>query len=171
MLVLKGVARGGPRGPPPSPEKKCFKIFRLNFSWDMSKMHYFIVTFFRKSPSAGDSLPPPALLKPSIMVTCSSVIWQNCVFSNWLWRNRTSKNSCDVISVTTAPLRHQNHVTNFFQFGPLPIKISGYASVGAWLLCFNTFYLHLIYSVKCSSLFVKCSSLWVTEIVTFWFDW
>jgi len=24
--------------------------------------------------------------------------------------------------------RHQNNVTNFFQFGPFPIKISGYTS-------------------------------------------
>jgi len=33
-----------------------------------------------------------------------------------------------VISVTSSQLRHQTKVTNFFHFGPLPIKISGYAS-------------------------------------------
>jgi len=40
--------------------------------------------------------------------------------------------SNDVISVTSSLLRHQKrHKTNgtgFFYFGPLPIKISGYAS-------------------------------------------
>jgi len=30
--------------------------------------------------------------------------------------------------VTSSPLCHQNNVTKIFQFRPLPIKISGYAS-------------------------------------------
>jgi len=38
------------------------------------------------------------------------------------------KYSYDVISVTSSPLHHQNNVTKIYQFGPLPIKISGYAS-------------------------------------------
>jgi len=38
------------------------------------------------------------------------------------------KNSYDVISVMSSPLRHLNYVTIFFQFGPLPIKISGFVS-------------------------------------------
>jgi len=40
-LPTKGVARGwAQRARPPSIEM-LFQIFRLNFSWDMSKMHYF----------------------------------------------------------------------------------------------------------------------------------
>jgi len=35
--LAKGVARGGA---PPSPIE-MFQIFRLNFSWNMPKIHYF----------------------------------------------------------------------------------------------------------------------------------
>jgi len=41
----------------------------------------------------------------------------------------TIKNSCNVISVTSSLLRRLSSVTKFFYFGPLPIKISGYAGV------------------------------------------
>jgi len=35
------------------------------------------------------------------------------------------KYSYDVISVASLPLRHQNNVTKMYQFGLLPIQISG----------------------------------------------
>jgi len=60
---------------------------------------------FQKSPSAP--------LKPSIYF----VIWPNCSFSSWLWWNWTSKNSYDVILVTSSPLRHRNYVTIFSNLG------------------------------------------------------
>jgi len=34
----------------------------------------------------------------------------------------------NIVMTSFTKKRHQNKVTKFFQFGPLPIKISGYAS-------------------------------------------
>jgi len=39
--VFEVLARGGSREPIPPPIKMLLQIFRLNFSFDMSKMHYF----------------------------------------------------------------------------------------------------------------------------------
>jgi len=66
-----------------------FQIFWLNFSLNMSRMHYFC-NKFSKTPSAGGS-PLPVPLLPLILMIWSCVIWPNCVFSNWLWQNRTLK--------------------------------------------------------------------------------
>jgi len=43
-------------------------------------------------------------------------------------KSNFKKINYDVILVTSLLLRHQNNFTNFFHFGPLPIKISGYVS-------------------------------------------
>jgi len=57
----------------------------------------------------------------------------NCVFSSWLWRNRTLKSQLlrhfsDVITITTSKNVPKIKSQNFSILGP-PIKISGYASV------------------------------------------
>jgi len=64
---------------------------------------FYTVTNFQKSPSAGVS-PPPALLNLSIVVTWSCVLCPGCVFSKWLWQNRSLKIGYDVISVTSSLL-------------------------------------------------------------------
>jgi len=44
-LWMQGRSRGRP-GAQPSPSiDLLFQVFRLNFSWDMSKMHYFNIKF------------------------------------------------------------------------------------------------------------------------------
>jgi len=47
------------------------------------------------------------------------------------------KISYDVISVTSLSLRHQTNVTRFFYFGPLPIKISDYASATLFIYSYT----------------------------------
>jgi len=91
-----------------------------------------LVTNFQKSPSAGGSPPPPALLNlqywwPEVpwfgqIVVLKLIMtksnFKNAVMTSFQWRHHhyvTEK-------------RHQNTATNFFQFGLLSIKISGYAS-------------------------------------------
>jgi len=97
----------------------------------MSKMHYFSNKFskFAKRWELSALSAPQS----SILVTWSYVIWPSCGFTNWLWRNRTFKKSdkrlfqwhhCNYVTEK----RHQTKVTRSFNFGLLPIKISGYAS-------------------------------------------
>jgi len=61
-------------------------------------------------------------------MTQSYVNWLNCVFSTdydeiELLKNQLSRYFNDIIVIMS-----QKHVTKFFYFGPLPIKISGYAN-------------------------------------------
>jgi len=56
-------------------------------------------------------------------VNWSYVIYPNCVFSSWLWRNQTSNNQLwrhfsDVTAITSPKKRHQNNVTKLFYSGP-----------------------------------------------------
>jgi len=44
-VLSKDVSEVGPGGPGSHPIKMLFQIFRLNFSWDMSKMRYFSRAF------------------------------------------------------------------------------------------------------------------------------
>jgi len=64
-------------------------IFRLNFCWDMSKVHYFSIKSSKNRQAMGGSLPPFSFdigdLKLHDLAKLS--------FSNWLWRNRTLKTS------------------------------------------------------------------------------
>jgi len=42
IICTQGRSQGvSPGGPGPHPIKMWFQIFRLNFSWNMSKIHYF----------------------------------------------------------------------------------------------------------------------------------
>jgi len=105
-----------------------FQIFKLNFSRNMSKMHYFSSNFF-KNVKHRFWCP-----KSSIFMSWNCVIWPNCSFSNWLWQNRIFKNQLwrhfsDIFVVNVTEERHQTKVKRFFNFGPLSIKIFGYASV------------------------------------------
>jgi len=98
----------------------------------MSKMHYFCNKFSKIAKCWG--FPPSAPL--SVQYWWPEVPWfgQIVVFkADYDEINRTSTYSFDVTKMTfpknhyvtiTSPLRHKF----FFQFGPLPIKISGYAS-------------------------------------------
>jgi len=53
LIRGKSVARG----PAPPPIEMLFQIFRLNFSWDMSKMHYFSNEFSKIAKCWGLSFP------------------------------------------------------------------------------------------------------------------
>jgi len=79
-----------------------------------------LVTNFQKSPNAGGSLPPTPL-KPSILVTRSSVIWSNCVFSSY------NEIELQKIATTSFQWRHHHYVTEtasqfFSSLGPLQSK-------------------------------------------------
>jgi len=121
----KGVAKGGgSSGPDPPPIEMLFQVFRLNFCWDMPKMHYFSNKFSKitKRPLIFDF----GDLKLRDMA--------KFCFSSWLWRNRTSKNQLlrhfsDVMAIMS-PKNVIKTSQNFSILGP-PIKISGYASE-AW---------------------------------------
>jgi len=52
----------------------------------MSKMHYFDNKFSKIAKRCGLSAFNTPYL--SILVTYGCVIWPNCDFSNWLWRNQ-----------------------------------------------------------------------------------
>jgi len=88
MRLSKCLARGSPGG-----SKCCFRFL----GWILAEICLkciVLVTNFQKSPSAGGSPPPVPLNLPyCLLVTWSKVIWPNCGFSSWLWRNRTSKKS------------------------------------------------------------------------------
>jgi len=73
----------------------------------MPKMHYFSNKFSKIAKHWGLTAPGES----SILMTWSYVIWLNCGFSRWLWRNRTSKISYNVIFVTSSTLRQPNDVT------------------------------------------------------------
>jgi len=98
----------------------------------MPKMHYFSNKFSKIAKHCGLTAPQRPLIFN--IGDLNYVIWLNCGFSSWLWRNRTSKNQlwchfCDIIAITSAKWRHQNNVPKIFHFGPpFSIKISGYAS-------------------------------------------
>jgi len=79
----------------------------------MSKMPYFSNKFSKNTKRWELSTPERAIIFN--IGDLKSMIWSNCVFSSWLWRNRTSK-----VVMTSLPLRHHNNVTNFFQFAPPP---------------------------------------------------
>jgi len=53
----------------------------------MSKMYYFSNKFSEIAKRGG--LSASSTIKSSLLVTWSFVIWPNCVFSSWLWRNLT----------------------------------------------------------------------------------
>jgi len=78
----------------------------------MFKMH-FLEKKIQKSPSAGGF--PPLLAPLNLRSWWLEVAW---FVQSFQWRHR--------IYVTEK--RHQTKVTRFFNFGPLPIKISGYVS-------------------------------------------
>jgi len=69
-----------------------FQIFRLIFSWDMSKMHYYIVTSNKFSKHQELELSPPQCPITFNIGDLKLRDWLKCGFSNWLWRNRTLKN-------------------------------------------------------------------------------
>jgi len=97
----------------------------------MSKMHCFSNKILEIAKRWELSAPAP---HTSILVTWSYVIWPNCGFLSWLWRNGTFKKS-----VTTSfswhrhhyvtEKRHQNNVTKFSILVPSQSKFSGYSSV------------------------------------------
>jgi len=83
-------------------------------------MHYFSNKFSKIAKRCGLSAPSASYV--SILVTWSFVIWSNSGFWSWLWRNRFSKYSYDVIlsqsfSVTSSPT-HRKTSQKFFQFFP-----------------------------------------------------
>jgi len=107
----------------------------------MSKMQHFSTgNIFSKIAKRCMGLFAPSALKSSILVTWSSVIWPNCGFSSWYY------NEIELQKIVMTPFqwlhhhyvtekRYQDYVTIFSQFGPLPIKIYGYASDHNSLFC------------------------------------
>jgi len=54
----------------------------------VSKVHYFILTNFSKIAKRRDLRPKlPLTFSIGDLKFWSAVIWPNCVFSSWLWRN------------------------------------------------------------------------------------
>jgi len=102
-------------------------LFKLNFSWEMSKMHYYTAdTNFQKSPNVGSPPPPqhPLIfdfrdlkLRDLAKLCIFKLIMRKFNLKNQLWRHYITDK------------RHETNVTKFFHFGPLIIKISGYAVV------------------------------------------
>jgi len=93
-------------------------------------MHYFSNKFSKIAKRCGSPTLVP--LNPSILVTWSCVIWPN-------WGFPTDNDVIELKKLFMTSLRwrycyyvtekpYQNYATRFFHFGPLPIKISGYAS-------------------------------------------
>jgi len=61
-------------------------------------MHYLSNKFSKIAKLWGLSAPSASLIFN--LMSRSYVIWPNCGFSSWLWRNRTSKINYGVILVT-----------------------------------------------------------------------
>jgi len=108
-----------------------FQIFRLNFSRDISKMHYYS-NKFSKSSSVGE-FPTQPFLTFDFSDLKLRDLGKLCFFKLIMTKSNL-KNSV----MTSFKQRHHNHVTEkrhqtkvtrFFNFGALPIKISGYANV------------------------------------------
>jgi len=89
-----------------------FQVFRLNFSWNVPKIHYFS--------------------NKSLKIAKRWGLSAHSALSSWLWRNRTSNNQLwrhfsDVIVIMS--LKNVTKITSYnFSFWVLRIKISGYAS-------------------------------------------
>jgi len=62
-FLPKGVSRGGRVPPPPPPIEMMFQVYRLNFSWDMPKMHYFSNKFSKIAKRWELSAPAPLNLR------------------------------------------------------------------------------------------------------------
>jgi len=95
-----------------------FQVFRLNFSWDMPKMHFF-VTNFQKLPSAGALRSQRSLIFDFGDLKLRDVAK---FFSRRLWQNRTSKIGYDVLLVTSWPLCHRKTSQNFSFLAPSQLK-------------------------------------------------
>jgi len=108
------------RSPREPPIEMLFQIFRLNFSWNMPKMHYFSCKF---SKIANHSQHPLTFSIGVMKFRDLAKLW----FFKLIMTKSNFKNIVDVISGTSSPLRHrkshQNNVINFFQFRlPPPSK-------------------------------------------------
>jgi len=100
----QGRSQGEPRGPE-LPPIEMFQIFRLNFRWKMYKMHYFR-NKFSKTPSAGGSASQALLY---LQYWWPKVSWfgQIMLFQADCDEIELQKNSYDVTSVTSSPLRRR----------------------------------------------------------------
>jgi len=114
----------------------------------MSKIHYFRNNYFKK-PSTG-AFHPQRLLTFNTgnqKFLDLTLLW----FFKLIITKSNLKNSHYVISVMLSPLRHQNNVTNFFQFAPL--------NQNFWLRqCNQAHYkrtLHQVPCVKSEDLFLQ----------------
>jgi len=99
----------------------------------MPKMHYFSNKFSKIAKRLGlISSPPPASL--NLQYWWPEVRWfdEIVVFQADCDEIELQNISYDVIRHYVSQMTHQKNVTKFFHFGPLPIKISGYASVVKW---------------------------------------
>jgi len=128
MSVFLHANQGRSQG---SPQQMLFKVFGLNFSWDMPKMHYFSNNFSKIAKRWG--LTAPVSLNPQYW--WPEVRWfdQIVVFQADGVKIELPKISYDVIFVTSSPLHQPNDVTKitsqkFSILAPSSIKISGYAS-------------------------------------------
>jgi len=101
-VVTPACTRGSQEGPWSLLSKCCLRFLR----WILAEMCLKCIISlinFQKLPSA-EGYPPSEPL--NLQFWWAKVIWPNCGFSSWLWRNRSSKNQLwrhfsDVIVITS----------------------------------------------------------------------
>jgi len=120
-FLFLSANQGGPSPTPPNvdshysePIMNKFLIFRLNFSWGMSKMHYFS-NKFSKIVKLNDRWWPEVAWFGQIVVFQTD--YDEIGFKKQIWCHFS-----DVITITPP-----KKSPKFFHFGPLPIKISSFA--------------------------------------------
>jgi len=105
-LVCKGVARGAQVAwPSPStPIEMLFQVFKLNFSWDVPKMHYFSNKFSKKCQALGALRPqrPTIFNFGELKLRNLAKLWFFKLFmtkSNF--KNQSWRHVSDVIAITS----------------------------------------------------------------------
>jgi len=142
--MVLGRSRGGQWARDPQ-SKCCLSLlrtnnekdldFKLNFSWDMPKMHYFRNIFSKIAKQCGISgsapWPPLTFIAGVLKLRDLDKLW----FFNLIMTKSNFKKSVMTsfqwhLHNYVIEKRHQNNVTRFFHFVPLfGIKIFGYASL------------------------------------------
>jgi len=85
--------------------KNKFQIFRLNFCWDMSKMHYFSNKFSKIAKRWGLSAPSPLTFDVGdLKLRDLTKLW---FFKLIMMKSNLKKISFDIISVASSQLRHR----------------------------------------------------------------
>jgi len=101
----KGVAKRNPKGPA-TPIEMLFQNFRLNFSWNVTKMHCFSNKFKKSSSTvwALRSKRPLTFNIGDLKLRDVAKLW---IFKLIIKKSNFKKISYDIILVTSLSLRHR----------------------------------------------------------------